>query len=164
MYQYRLLLGMLAFYLVFMTPVSFAAQPISEQNAQLIKPYLAPRTISTLEWELLQFNLLWQGSSEGSYVASYPVFFDSKTMRFRATFQVRENRVYQDPEPFFSLPKVKRESIIQGAINNLVDHLATNFPEVKSNKQLLYAEFWFMSNGGRSTVAKYENGALTLSE
>ena len=164
MYQYRLLLGMLASYLAFTTPVVFAAQPISEQNAQLIKPYLAPRTISTLEWELLQFNLLWQDSLEGSYVTSYPVFFDSKTVRFRATFQIRENRVYQDPEPFFSLPKVKRESIIQGAINNLVDRLATNFPEVKTNKQLLYAEFWFMLNGGHSTVAKYENGVLTFSE
>lgn len=148
---------------------STLAHPQSQrdQNARILKPYMATRVISTLEWELLQFNLAWQGSFVGAvdYVTSYPVGLDPKTMRFRATFTVQEKREYNDPEPFFKLPRAKRESILQGAVDHLVEILGQSFPEIKSNRSLVYAEFWFRSSGGgRSVVAKYENGSLSLTE
>lgn len=147
--------------------MSAAAQSSREQNARAIKPYLATRPISTLEWELLQFNLLWQGAFVGNvnYVTSFPVVFDPKAMRFRATFSLQDKREHNDPEPFFRLPKPQRESVLQSAIEQFVELLAQSFPEVKNNKGLLYAEFWFRSpGGGRSVVAKYENGVLSYSE
>lgn len=144
-----------------------SAQSQRDQNARALKPYMATRAISTLEWELLQFNLLWQGSLVGSdhYVTSYPVSFDPKAMRFRATFAVQEKREFNDPEPFFKLPHAKRESILQGAVDQLEGLLGQSFPEIKSNRSLVYAEFWFRSSGsGRSVIAKYENGSLSLAE
>ena len=143
------------------------AQSQHDQNARSLKPYMASRVISTLEWELLQFNMLWQGSFVGAvnYVTSYPVVFDPKAMRFRATFAVQEKREYNDPEPFFKLPRAQRESILQGAIDQLAELLGQSFPEIKSNRSLVYAEFWFRSSGGgRSVTAKYENGSLSLAE
>lgn len=143
------------------------AQSQRDQNARALKPYMATRVISTLEWELLQFNMAWQGSFVGAvdYVTSYPVAFDPKTMRFRATFAVQEKREYNDPESFFKLPRAKRESILQGAADHLVELLGQSFPEIKSNRSLVYAEFWFRSSGGgRSVIAKYENGSLSLLE
>jgi hypothetical protein len=143
------------------------SQSLRDQNARVMKPYMATRVTSTLEWELLQFNLLWQGSLVGAvnYVTSYPVAFDPKTMRFRATFAVQEKREHNDPEPFFKLPRAQRESILKGAVDQLEELLGQSFPEIKSNRGLMYAEFWFRSSGGgRSVVAKYENGSLSLTE
>jgi hypothetical protein len=143
------------------------AQSQRDQNARALKPYMAARTISTLEWELLQFNLLWQGAFVGSdlYVTSYPVMFDPKAMRFRATFRIQEKREYNDPEPFFKLPRAQRESVLQGAVDHLAELLEHSFPEIRSNRGLIYAEFHFrVSGGGRSIVAKYENGSLSLVE
>lgn len=149
------------------TSITAVAQSSREQNVRAIKPYLIPRPISILEWELLQFNLLWQGSFVGNvnYLTSFPVMFDQKAMRFRATFSVQDKREHNDPELFFRLPKPQRESIFQGAIDQLIEHLAQSFPEIKSNRGMLYAEFWFRSpSGGRSVVARYENGMLSYSE
>lgn len=148
---------------------STLAHPQSQrdQNARVLKPYMATRVISTLEWELLQFNLVWQGSFVGAvdYVTSYPILFDPKAMRFRATFFVQEKREYNDPEPFFKLPRAKRESILKGAVDQLERLLGETFPEIKSNRGLVYAEFAFRSSGGgQSVVAKYENGSLSLTE
>lgn len=143
------------------------SQTQRDQNARTLKPYMTSRVISTLEWELLQFNLLWQGSYVGAinYVTSYPVVFDPKTMRFRATFAVQEKREYNDPESFFKLPRAQRESILQGPIDQLTELLGQSFPEIKSNRSLVYVEFWFRSSGGgRSVIAKYENGLLSLTE
>ena len=149
------------------TSIAASAQSSREQNTRAIKPYLNARSISTLEWELLQFNLTWQAMFVGNvnYVTSFPVMFDPKAMRFRATFSVQDKREYNDPEPFFRLPKPQRESILQGAVDQLVELLAQSFPEAKSNRGLVYAEFWFRSpSGGRSVVARYENGMLFYSE
>lgn len=143
------------------------AESQRDRNAHALEPYLGARTISTLEWELLQFNLLWDGAFVGSvnYVTSYPVMFDPKAMTFRATFRIQEKREYNDPEPFFTLARAKRESILQGAIDELIEFLAKYFPEIKSNSKLVYAEFLFRTPGtGRSVVAKYENGSLSLAE
>lgn len=148
-------------------PVLGHAQSQRDQNARALKPYMATRAISTLEWELLQFNVLWQGAFVGSvnYVTSFPVSFDPKAMRFRATFSIQEKREHNDPEPFFKLPRPQRESILQGAADQLMELLGQSFPEVKSNRSLVYAEFWFRSSGGgRSVVGKYENGSLFLAE
>ena len=140
------------------------AQSVKDQNARALKPYLATRQISTLEWELLQTNLVWQGSYNGNvdYLTSYPVSFDPRAMRFRTTFFLKEKRYRDDPEPFFSLPKPKREAILRGAVDTLVKLLAPPFPEIKSNPSLIYVEFWL--SGSESVVAKYENGLLSFSE
>ena len=143
------------------------AESQRDQNARVLKPYITPRVISVLEWDLLQFNLLWQGSFVGSvnYVTSYPVTFDPKAMRFRATFAIQEKREFNDPEPFFKIPRAQRQSILQGAVDQLTDQLEHVFPEVKNNRNVIYAEFWFRSTGGgKSVVAKYENGVLLLAE
>ena len=68
-----------------------AAQPI-EQNARAMRPYMQPYQVTKLEWELLQFNLLWSGSfsAPGSYFTSYPVLFDQKGMRFRTFLAISE--------------------------------------------------------------------------
>ena len=150
-----------------MGSMSAHAQSQRDQNMRALKQYMTTRAISTLEWELLQFNLLWQGSFVGAvnYITSYPVTFDPKTMRFRATFAIQEKREYNDPEPFFKLPRARRESILQGAVDQLVELLAQSFPEIKNNRSLVYAEFWFRSSGGgRSVIAKYESGSLSLTE
>jgi hypothetical protein len=143
------------------------AQSQRDQNARALKPYMATRAISTLEWELLKFNLFWQSAFVGSdhYVTSSPVMFDPKAVRFRATFRIQEKREYNDPEPFFKLPRAQRESILQGAVDHFAELLEQSFPEIKSNRGLMYAEFQFWtSGGGRSIVAKYENGSLSLAE
>lgn len=143
------------------------AQSAADQNRQALKPYLAPRVVTTLDWELVQFNLIWQGSYDGSveYLTSYPLLFDGKAMRFRATFGVREKRDSRDPEPWFALPKAKRESIMQGAIDHMLGLLSESFPEVKQRPSLLHVEFWFRSaGGGRSVIGRFENGALVLIE
>ncbi|PKO72395.1 MAG: hypothetical protein CVU20_02470 [Betaproteobacteria bacterium HGW-Betaproteobacteria-14] len=126
-----------------MDSMSAHAQSPRDQNMRALKPYMTSRTISTLEWELLQFNLLWQGSFVGeiNHITSYPVIFDPKTMRFRATFAIQEKREYNDPEPFFKLPRARRESILQGAADQLVELLGQSFPEIKNNRSLVYAEF-----------------------
>jgi len=161
------MLGILILCTGAVTSITVSAQSSREQNTRAIKPYLNARSISTLEWELLQFNLTWQGMFVGSanYVTSFPVIFDPKAMRFRATFSVQDKREYNDPEPFFRLPKPQRESILQGVVDQLVEFLAQSFPEAKNNRGLVYAEFWFRSpSGGRSVVARYENGMLSYSE
>ncbi len=143
---------------------SILAQSVRDQNARLLKSYLSPRPISGLEWELLQFNLLWLESYDGNvdYVTSFPVIFEPKMMRFRATFNVTERRLPAD-RSFFELPKAQRESILQGPVDQLLALLSSSFPEVKKHQGLVYAEFWFrVAGGGRSVVAKYENGALSL--
>lgn len=155
------------FCLAFAVSMNANADSLHSQNARALKPYMAVRVISALEWELLQFNLLWQGSLVGSvnYVTSYPVMFDPKGMRFSATFGIQEKREYNDPEPFFKLPRAKRESLLQGVVDQLVELLEKSFPEIKRNRNLVYAEFWFRSSGGgRSVVAKYENGSLLLAD
>ena len=146
--------------------VASAQQSLQSQPSQILKKYLAPRTITELEWELTQFNVYWQGSYAGeNYLVSFPVHFDARKSRFRALFRVQERRDVRDPQPFFSLPRPRRESILRGAVDDLVDLLAQSFPEIKATPSLVYVEFKFRaSGGGSSNVAVYENGRLTLSE
>lgn len=134
-------------------------------NARALKQYLSPRVISELEWELLQFNLHWQGAFQQGvdYITSYPAFFDRKTMRFGVRFFVHEKRDINDADIFFNLPRAKRESVLRGAVDYFVQLLENSFPEVRGNPDLVYVEFLFRSSGGGSAiVAKYENGLLSL--
>lgn len=136
-------------------------------NAQALRKYFVPRPVTHLEWELLHFNLLWQGSYSGDtdYLTSFPVQFDPRTSTFRAIFRVQERRDPRDPQPFFSLTRAQRESILSGAIEQLVGLLGQTFPEVKKVSSLVHVEFKYRSSGGGFTnVAVYENGRLTLSE
>lgn len=168
MFALHRLLCLVLVFCVSMAATSVAvAQSSRDQNARALKQYLAPRQVTELEWELVQFNLIWQGARVGSadYVTSHPLSFDAKAMRFRATFSIQEKREFNDPEPWFQLPRARRESTIQGAVDHLLDLLAQSFPEVKSRPALVYVEFWFRSKGGgKSVIAKFENGTLSLTE
>ncbi len=153
--------------IAFANSLAANSQTLRDQNARVLKPYMTARVISSLEWDLLQFNLLWQGSFVGSvdYLTSYPVIFEPKTMRFRATFTIQDKREVNDPDPFYKIPRAQRLSITQGAIDQLIQQLGQAFPEVNTNRNLVYAEFWFRSTGGgRSVVGKYENGIVALAE
>jgi len=115
----------------------------------------------------MAFNDYWQGAFVGSidYITSSPLRFDFKAMRFVTAFRVSEKRDSSDPEPFFRLPRPRREAVLQSGINYLTDILSQTFPELKANPSLLYVEFKFHSSGGgSSTVARYEKGTLILSE
>jgi len=60
---------------------------------------------------------------------------------------------------------VKRESILQGAVDHLKELLALTFPEVKTKPELLFIEFKFRQGGGAMVnAAKFENGTLILNE
>jgi hypothetical protein len=148
-------------------PPQAAPQESPTINAAVLKKYFEPKSLTRLEWELMEFNTFWQGSFEGSsdYITSNPVLFDFKAMRFVTTFRVSEKRDSSDPEPFFRLPRPRREALLQRGINYLKDLLAQKFPEVNANPSLLSVQFKFHSSGGgSSTVARYENGTLILSE
>jgi hypothetical protein len=138
----------------------------NEQNAKALRPYFVPQQITRLDWEILQFNLLWAGSfsTPGSYLTSYPVFFDPKTSRFRAVFAITERRDYQDSETWSSLSKLKRESVLRGAVDHLKELLGQSFPEVKSQPTLLLVEFTYRQGGGAVEAARFENGMLVVRE
>ena len=145
----------------------YAQQTAAEKNARALRPYMQPYQVTKLEWELLQFNLLWSGSyaPPASHLTSYPVIFDYRTNRFRSTFMIVENREYQDIEPWSRLSRLKRESNLQGAVNQLLELLGQSFPELKKNPGLLYVEFKFrQSGGGFVNAAKFENGNLSVIE
>ncbi len=136
-------------------------------NAAVLKRYFEPKSVSQLEWELMAFNVTWQGAFVGSsdYITSYPVTFDPKAMRFVTSFRVSEKRDSSDPEPFFRLPRPRREAVLQSGIDYLKKLIGQYFPELIANPNLLYVEFRLrIPGGGSSTVARYEKGTLILSE
>ena len=139
----------------------------AERNARALRSYMQPYHPTKLEWELLQFNLLWAGSyaPPASYLTSFPVIFDHRASRFRSFLSITESREYQDPDLWSRLSRVKRESILQGAVDQLRELLGQSFPEVKTKDELLLIEFKFRQpGGGFVNAAKFENGTLTLSE
>jgi hypothetical protein len=149
------------------TPSPALTQESPVNNAAALKQYFEPKSVTRLEWDLMDFNIWWKGSfvSSDNYITSFPVTFDPKALRFRTIFSVHEKRYYNDPEPFFQLPRPRREAVLQTGIEQLKELLGQSFPELKSNPRLLYVEFKFRSpSGGTSAVAKYENGTLRLSE
>lgn len=144
-----------------------SASPSARRAA--LSPYFATQPVTRLDWELLQFNMLWHDSFDGeiNYVTSYPIVFDAKQMRFRALLGVTDRRDSQDPEPFFGLSDIRKRSILQGAIDHLLDLLSNSFPEVRKRPDLLYAEFVWRSGSagaGPVVVANFENGQLTLTK
>ena len=146
---------------------AYSQVPQAEGNARTLRSYMQPYAVTKLEWELLQTNLLWAGfrTTPSSYLTSYPLLFDHKTMRFRTFFSISERREYPDPEPWSQLPRLKRESILQGAVDDLRNFVSQSFPEVKSRPELLFVEFKYKQTGGAFVNgAKYENGTLSLAE
>ena len=85
-------------------------------------------------------------------------------MRFIGRFQLSEKRDATDSEPFFRLPRPRREAILQAGITQLETLLGMYFPEIKKEPKLLYVEFLYYRGGGSSIVAEYEAGRLSLSE
>lgn len=162
----RYFLSFILFLAVALPGVGHAQSPKDEQNAQALRPYLVPQRVTRLDWDLLQFNLLWAGSfsNPGSYLTSYPVLFDPKTLRFRVVFAIAERREYQDPEPWSNLSKLKRESVLRGAVDYLKELLGQPFPEVKSQPTLLLVEFTYRQGGGAVEAARFENGVLVVRE
>lgn len=143
------------------------AQSSKEQNQRSLKKYFQSRVVTELDWELMYFNIHWQGAYTGSvdYLTSTPVSWDVNSARFRAGFRVQDRRDYRDTRPFFSMSKPEREAILRGAIESLTALLSQFFPEVSGNPGLVYVEFKFAaSTGGFSNVAVYENGRLVFSE
>lgn len=138
----------------------------NEQSVKALRQYFAPQQITRLDWELLQFNLLWAGSfsTPVSHLTSYPVFFEPKTYRFRAVLAIAERREYQDPEPWSSLSKLRRESVLRGAVDHLKELLGQSFPEVKSQPNLLLVEFTYRQGGSAVEAARFENGMLVVRE
>lgn len=162
----RYFLAFILFLAVALPGVGHAQSLKDEQNAQALRPYLVPQRVTRLDWDLLQFNLLWAGSfsKPDSYLTSYPVLFDPKTLRFRAVFFIAERREYQDPEPWSNLSKLKRESVLRGAVDHLKELLGQPFPEVKTQPTLLLVEFTYRQGGGAVEAARFENGVLVVRE
>jgi len=164
--NYRLVPLLIALLLEAVAATPVVAQQI-DRNVRALRPYMQPYQVTKLEWELLQFNVLWSGSfsTPSSYLTSYPVFFDQKSMRFRTILGISEQRDYQDPEPWSRLARVKRESVLQGGVDQLIGLLSQSFPELKAKPELLLVEFKFrQSGGGFVNAAKFENGILSLTE
>lgn len=137
-------------------------------NARTMRSYMAPAEITKLDWELLQFNVMWSGSfstSAGSYFTSFPVGFDYRASRFQTIVSISERREHQDPEPWSSLSKLRKEAQLRQVVEHLVSLLQTNFPELKVRPELLLIEFK-SKPGGAAFVssARYENGALSIFE
>lgn len=137
----------------------------AEGNRKALANYMQPYRVTKLDWQLLQFNLIWSGSytRNGTYLESFPVIFDSRKNRFHAVFGISEVREYQDPEPWSKLSKVRRQSVLQAAVDNLQSLLFQEFPEIRTKSELLYVEFKYRPPGGASVVvARIENGILML--
>lgn len=164
--QNHYLSAIIVLFLAMTNPTLTLAQSVKAQNAQILKPYLAVRAISELEWELLQFNLSWHDSFIESveYLKSYPAGFDYKAMRFQTSISVHDKRHYNDSEPFSGLPEPERKAILQGTVDHFVKLLAHSFPEVKNNPHLIFVKFKFHQIGDSTLTAKYENGLLSMPE
>lgn len=149
-------------------PQAEALSQTASANARTLKSYTAPAQINRLEWELIQFNVLWAGSfstNQGSYFTSYPVAFDYKTFRFRTIVGISERRDYQDPDPWSNLSKLRRESQLREVVEQLTGLLQQSFPELKARPELLFIEFKYRPGGAAFvTAARYENGTLSLAE
>ena len=147
---------------VFCTIVG-AAQP--QADAGGLQSYAkTEKHVTELEWNLLQFNLIWHDSyGDGEYVKSSPVFFDYESMTFEARLRVADKRDFSDPEPFFSLQSSRQEAVLQGVADYLVDLLTVHFPKVVNIQKHVEITFVYMqTGGGSSNVGIYRDGRLTL--
>lgn len=145
-----------------------ALSQTASANARALKRYTVPAQISRLDWELIQFNLLWSGSfsrNQGSYFTSYPVVFDYKTFRFRTVVGVSDRRDYQETDPWSGLSKLRRESQLREVVEHLTGLLQQSFPELKARPELLFIEFKYRPDSAAFVeAARYENGRLSIAE
>jgi len=143
--------------------IACAAQTLSTPSA--LQTYSSTeKRVTELDWNLLQFNLLWHDSyGDGEYVKSFPLFFDYESMTFKARLRVTDKRDYLDPEPFLSLPVSRQQAILQGVTDYLLDLLSKNFPRVTSIQRYVEITFeYIQTGGGSSTVGTYRDGRLIL--
>jgi hypothetical protein len=142
------------------------AEGQSTANMQMLKPYLKEIRINGLDWQLMKFNMQWHEAlkMEVGYLGSYVAIFREEDGRFFFPISVANKRRYNDDEPFMSMPKWKQKGVMQNAIDYLIQLLEIYFPEVKNNHQLIKVEFWYTEANVKSTIAKYENGSLIVSE
>jgi hypothetical protein len=134
-------------------------------NRQVLERYLTQQTISRLDWQLMQFNMSWHDAypGPGEYLRSFPAWFDSAAMQFKAQFRVKDQRSFDDQEGFFSLPRWRQEAILQNGANDFVELLARFFPEVNTNSALVALDFVATPTAGTPTVvAEFRNGKITL--
>lgn len=132
-----------------------------------LRKYLVPYQPTRLEWELVQANQFWAGSfavNSGSYISSTPIVYRSDRKVFYTVFTVHEERDLHDPDPFSQLPTIKKRSALQSGVDQLVAILKTSFPEIERQPELLVVEFMYAANGGRTAIARFERGALTLTQ
>ena len=94
--------------------------------------YLKPYQITKLDFELLQFNIIWHDSFDGSvdYVTSHPAFYRDDKRAIYCRMRVQEKRFANDREPFSALPEWKRLAILSNVIDHFIALLKHHFPEV----------------------------------
>jgi hypothetical protein len=140
-----------------------AAQPQADAGA--LQSYAkTEKRVTELDWNLLQFNLLWHDAyGDGEYVKSSPISFDFESMTFEALLRVADKRDSRDPEPFFSLPPSRQKAELQGVADYLVRLLALHFPKVVNIQKHVEITFVYMqTGGGSSNVGTYRDGRLTV--
>ena len=123
------------------------------------------RTVTELDWSLLNFNLFWHDAYRvgGGYLQSHPVGYDEKGKFFRATFRVSKQRSFDDPEPFFELKDFEQRAILEESLDHLKNLISNFFPEVGIDDNLIQADFdYYRTGGGVTRVATYRDGELSL--
>lgn len=143
-----------------------ASLSAQEVPANPLSPYLVPYSLTRLEFELLNFNMLWHDSYDGSaeYANSSPVIYHADRNVFFALVRVQDKRSYDDRQPFLSLSSTRQRIILNGVVESLRDLLALSFPEVEQQDNLLEVEFEMRSRTGATTIASFRNGLLVLHE
>jgi hypothetical protein len=146
--------------------IIFVAPQVHCDNYELIKPYLKSYDLTHLEYDLLNVNMRWHDSFEGSdnYVNSSSISFDYKRMLFYCGMRVQAKRAYDDLEPFFSQSEWRQKAILQEPIDHMIALLSPSFPEIIDNPQLLLVEYYFYGAGSPAIIARYEKGKLELLE
>lgn len=137
----------------------------TESTVDPLRTYsITEKRVSEVDWNLLQFNLLWHDAyGDGEYVKSRPVFFDYESMTFKARLRVAEKRWFDDDAPFFSLSESQQRATLQGVSDYLLDLLSKNFPKVSRIEKHLEITFVYLQpGGGSSDVGVYRDGKLIM--
>lgn len=149
---------------IFLILIFFTTKSVAQDDNVLLRYSRTSKQISELDWNLLQFNMLWHDSyGRGEYVISSPVSFDYDLMVFRTTLRIANKRYYDDPQPFLELNKVRQQAVLHEVIDYLLDILGDQFPDVIDLEESIDISFiYYESSDGSSVVANYKNGQLTL--
>jgi hypothetical protein len=128
--------------------------------------YLVPATITEMDWRLLR---TWVTFIQISALQSHPfenytwiggISFDYDKKRIIAGVAICEERYDTDPEPFSSLPHIKKKDVVLNAVSFVKKNISRDIPEIENDSSLLIIRFTSFSNYD-NTLAVYENGKLT---